>query len=71
MAYETLGKGFGGPMGIMVGVNLETDELIGMGVTAPFAETPGLGARAKTDERFKGSFKGLSMNLAYGLIGIF
>ena len=62
VAYETLGKGFGGPFGVMVGVNLDTDELIGMGVTAPFSETPGLGARAKTEESFKNSFKGLSIN---------
>jgi len=62
VAYETYGKGFGGDIGIMVGVNLETDQLLGMGVTTPFSETPGLGARAKTDQNFKGSFKGLSMN---------
>ncbi|MBW2020406.1 MAG: RnfABCDGE type electron transport complex subunit G [Deltaproteobacteria bacterium] len=61
VAYETFGKGFGGPIGIMVGVNLETDKVIGMGVTT-HSETPGLGARAKTDETFKGSFKGLSIN---------
>jgi electron transport complex protein RnfG len=62
VAYETYGKGFGGDIGVMIGVNLETDQLLGMGVTTPFSETPGLGARAKTDENFKGSFKGLSMN---------
>jgi electron transport complex protein RnfG len=62
VAYETYGKGFGGDIGIMIGVNLETDQLLGMGVTTPFSETPGLGARAKTDEGFKSSFQGLSMN---------
>ena len=62
VAYETYGKGFGGDIGIMVGVNLETDQLLGMGVTTPFSETPGLGARAKTDVAFQNSFKGLSMN---------
>jgi electron transport complex protein RnfG len=61
VAYETYGKGFGGDIGIMVGVNLETDGLVGMGVTTPFSETPGLGARAKTEESFKNSFKGLSI----------
>lgn len=61
VAYETYGKGFGGDIGIMVGINLETDGLIGMGVTTPFSETPGLGARAKTEESFKNSFKGLSI----------
>ena len=61
VAYETLGKGYGGPIGIMVGVNLDTDKLIGIGVTT-HSETPGLGARAKTDEGFKGSFKGLPVS---------
>ena len=46
VAYETSGKGFGGDVGIMVGVNLDTDELLGMGVTT-HSETPGLGSRAK------------------------
>jgi electron transport complex protein RnfG len=62
VAFETYGKGFGGDIGIMVGVNLETDKLIGMGVTTPFSETPGLGARAKTDIKFQNSFKGLSID---------
>jgi Na+-translocating ferredoxin:NAD+ oxidoreductase subunit G len=62
VAFETYGKGFGGDIGIMVGVNLETDQVTGIGITTPFSETPGLGARAKTDEKFKGSFKGLSID---------
>jgi electron transport complex protein RnfG len=61
VAYETFGKGFGGDVGIMVGVNLETDELLGMGVTT-HSETPGLGARAKDDPSFRAQFKGTSMN---------
>ena len=61
VAYETYGKGFGGAIGVMVGVNLDTDTLVGMGVTAPFSETPGLGARAKTEASFINSFQGLSM----------
>ena len=61
VAYETSGKGFGGDIGVMVGVNLETDELRGMGVTT-HAETPGLGSRAKDDPSFRAQFKGLSIN---------
>ncbi|KPK29111.1 MAG: electron transporter RnfG [Nitrospira bacterium SG8_3] len=61
VAYETSGKGFGGDIGIMVGVNLETDELLGIGVTT-HSETPGLGARAKDDPSFGAQFKGMSMN---------
>ena len=58
VAYETFGKGFGGDIGVMVGVSLETDELLGMGVTT-HAETPGLGSRAKDDPSFRAQFKGL------------
>jgi len=61
VAYESSGKGFGGDVGIMVGVNLETDELLGMGVTT-HSETPGLGSRAKDDPSFRAQFKGLSIN---------
>lgn len=61
VAYETSGKGFGGDVGIMVGVNLETDELLGMGVTT-HSETPGLGSRAKDDPSFGAQFKGMSIN---------
>lgn len=60
VAYETSGKGFGGDIGVMVGVNIETDELLGMGVTT-HAETPGLGSRAKDDPSFRAQFKGLSI----------
>jgi electron transport complex protein RnfG len=60
VAYETFGKGFGGDVGIMVGVNIETDELLGIGVTT-HAETPGLGSRAKDDPSFGAQFKGMSI----------
>ena len=61
VAYETFGKGFGGDVGIMVGVNLETDELLGIGVTT-HSETPGLGSRAKDDPSFGAQFKGMPIN---------
>jgi electron transport complex protein RnfG len=61
VAFEAEGKGFGGAIGLMVGVNLETDELLGMGVTT-HSETPGLGARAKDDPSFRAQFKGMSLN---------
>jgi len=60
VAYETFGKGYGGDIGIMVGVDLKTDQLVGVGITT-HSETPGLGARAKTDQAFKNSFQGLSL----------
>ena len=60
VAYETFGKGFGGDVGIMVGINVETDELLGIGVTT-HSETPGLGSRAKDDPSFGAQFKGMSL----------
>ncbi|MBN1848645.1 MAG: RnfABCDGE type electron transport complex subunit G [Deltaproteobacteria bacterium] len=61
VAFESYGKGFGGDIGVIVAVNLETDEIVGIGVTT-HSETPGLGSRAKTDPSFAAQFKGLSIN---------
>lgn len=61
VAFETFGKGFGGDMGVIVGVNLENDEIVGVGVTT-HSETPGVGSKAKTDPEFCAQFKGLSIN---------
>jgi electron transport complex protein RnfG len=60
VAYETFGQGYGGDIGIMVGVELESDKLVGIGITT-HSETPGLGSRAKTDPGFRKSFEGLSI----------
>lgn len=61
VAFETYGKGVGGDIGIMAGVELDTDKLLGIGVTT-HKETPGLGSRAQTDPKFRAQFKGLSTN---------
>ncbi|NLD37999.1 MAG: RnfABCDGE type electron transport complex subunit G [Desulfatiglans sp.] len=61
VAFEVTGKGYGGNIGIMVAFNIETDELAGIGVTT-HSETPGLGARAKTEPSFRAQFKGISIN---------
>ncbi len=60
VAFESFGKGFGGDIGLMVGVNIEDDNIIGAGVTT-HNETPGVGSRAKTDPGFAAQFKGLSI----------
>ncbi|MBW1779950.1 MAG: RnfABCDGE type electron transport complex subunit G [Deltaproteobacteria bacterium] len=60
VAFETFGKGYGGVMGVIVGVDLETDKIIGVGVTT-HSETPGVGSRAKTDPQFSAQFEGLSI----------
>ena len=57
IAFESFGKGFGGSIGIMVGVNVTNDKILGVGVTT-HSETPGVGARAKTEPDFVSQFKG-------------
>jgi electron transport complex protein RnfG len=60
IAFESFGKGgFGGDVGLIVGVNLENDSLLGIGVTT-HSETPGMGSKAKDDPGFSKQFKGLS-----------
>lgn len=60
VVFESSGKGFGGEVNIVVGVDLTTDKIIGVGVTT-HEETPGVGSRAKTDPSFVAQFKGLPL----------
>jgi electron transport complex protein RnfG len=60
VAFECTGKGYGGDIGVMVGVNISEDKLVGAGVTT-HAETPGVGSRAKTDPAFAAQFKGVDV----------
>jgi electron transport complex protein RnfG len=60
VAFETFGKGFGGDVFIVLGVDLDTDKIMGVGVTT-HSETPGVGARAKTDPKFVAQFKGKTL----------
>ncbi len=56
VAFETKGKGgYGGDVGLMVGINLDSDKIVAARVTT-HAETPGLGARAKDDPEFVSQF---------------
>ncbi len=57
VAFEVFGKGFGGDMGVIVAVNVESDEIVGIGVTT-HSETPGVGSRAKSDPSLSEQFKG-------------
>jgi electron transport complex protein RnfG len=61
VAFEVIGNGFGGKLGLMLVVNLDTDTLVGAGVTT-HTETPGLGGNAKADPSFAAQFKGLSFS---------
>ena len=56
-AIENFGLGFGGSLGVMVGFELETGDVVGIGVTT-LAETPGVGTRV-TEESFTLQFRGL------------
>ena len=60
IAFETSGKGYGGDVGLMVGIDVKDEVLMGVGVTT-HAETPGMGAKAKSDPGFAAQFKGLSL----------
>ena len=64
VVFESSGKGFGGDVGIVLGVNVDTDKLIGVGVTT-MSETPGVGSRAKTDPTFVSQFKGQSLDQVF------
>jgi electron transport complex protein RnfG len=56
IAFETFGKGYGGDVGLMVGIDLKENKVMGVGVTT-HAETPGMGAKAKSDPKFVAQFK--------------
>jgi electron transport complex protein RnfG len=61
VATEVYGMGFGGPIGLMVAINLDTDKVVGVAVTT-HSESPGMGARAKTDPSFVAQFRGLPIS---------
>jgi electron transport complex protein RnfG len=61
VALEGFGKGYGGDVGVMVGIDVENDTIYGMSVTT-HAETPGMGAKAKEDPSFVSQFKGKSID---------
>lgn len=61
VAFETKGTGFGGDVGLMVGINIATDQIVKVRVTT-HSETPGVGSRAKDNTDFVSQFS--SMNVA-------
>ena len=58
VTFETSGKGYGGDVGLMVGIDVPNNQIMGVGVTT-HAETPGMGAKAKTDPSFVAQFSEL------------
>jgi len=61
VVFEGFGKGFGGDIGVMVGVNLEDGKIINIGVTT-HQETPGIGSRAKSTTDLSDRFVGLDLS---------
>lgn len=60
VTFESSGKGFGGAIGMMVGVNLTDDKIVGVAVTT-HSETPGIGTKAQTEPAFAKQFKGVKL----------
>jgi len=60
IAFESAGKGFGGDIGLMVGVDINADTIIGVGVTT-HSETPGVGSKAQTDPSFTKQFQDMDL----------
>ena len=56
VAMEASGKGYGGDVNVLVGFNVDKDNLLGISVTT-HKETPGLGSRIQ-DPVFTKQFKG-------------
>ena len=60
IALETAGKGYGGDVGLVVGIDTTTDKIFGVGVTT-HSETAGLGSKAKDDPKFAAQFAGVDI----------
>jgi electron transport complex protein RnfG len=60
VAFEVTGKGYGGDIGVIVGIDVDSEKLLGIGVTTN-KETPGLGARIK-EKGFRNGFDGLPVS---------
>ena len=58
VAFEVTGQGYGGPIGVIIGIDLKTGHLTGKRVTT-HSETPGLGARS-VEPGFYEQFVGLA-----------
>lgn len=58
VALEGVGQGFAGDVGVMIGVDLASTGVTGVGVTT-MSETPGVGTRVR-EETFTAQFSGLT-----------
>jgi Na+-translocating ferredoxin:NAD+ oxidoreductase subunit G len=63
VAIEDYGQGFGGDLGVMVGFEVESGNLLGVGITT-MAETPGVGTKVR-EESFLAQFLGMSKDTVF------
>jgi electron transport complex protein RnfG len=66
VAFEVHAAGFGGDIGVIAAINIDTDRIVGVGVTT-HSETPGVGSRAKTDPSFSKQFEGMPVGGAFSV----
>jgi Na+-translocating ferredoxin:NAD+ oxidoreductase subunit G len=61
VAMESAGRGYGGPIGLIVAIDIDTEQVIGARVTT-HTETAGLGSLAKDNPAFAAQFRGKSVH---------
>ncbi len=64
VALSATGSGYGGNIGLIVGINVNTGQITGAGVTT-HSETPGRGARAKTEPDLTNRFVGMPIDKTF------
>ena len=64
VAFESFGGGYGGDLGVMIGIDTGEDKIISVRVTT-HSETPGVGALAKTKLDFVSQFNDQPLDESY------
>ncbi len=67
IGYEAMGSGHGGPVEVMIGIDLD-GRILGINVVK-HAETPGIGTLATKSDKFLGQFKGKGLDSNTNLTG--
>ena len=65
VALEDFGQGFGGDLGVMTGFEIESGNLVAIGITT-MAETPGVGTKVR-EEPFLAQFHGMSPDTVFAV----
>lgn len=67
LVLESQANGYGGPVGLIVGINADKNEVAGVRVTT-HAETAGLGSRAKDDPSFVAQFANKPIDTPFAFV---